>query len=1397
MQTRLLLITIFFVNISLGYAQSPVVKWKVKNPFEQKVFIENKGQYKIENKVVSKDILFGARQGGLQYYFTNNAIWIKREVAVNLTEEEIAQLQNQLEEKGAKEEEDKELNYKIEAQFHQINFMGANPSAEITSENEVSWYYNFTINGNVPVKARAYKKLTYRNLYPGIDMEFYFPQDTTGFEYSFIVHPGADVSQIKIKYPLNDGIQFIDGNNIVVKSQFGNFIDHAPVTSQQGKTIGCSFSLNNAIAGFIVSDYDKTQNLIIDPWTIIPKFTGLNDAYDVDWDNAGNCYIYGGTVPWQLIKYNSNGVMLWSFTEDFVAPITLYGDFAVDRNSQSVYVVDGIQPSSGAEIIKVNGSGAQVKIFSGNPNFYEMWRIAFNHCTNKAVIAGGGTSTPSFQACYLDTSLNNLSPVNILHTAECCHDEWGITLDNYGNCYTATSMAIKFPDSLSNLLLKLPLPSLTPATWTVNDGYKFAEASSTTFAFANFAGATNAFNGMTISNTDLFTYDSYVLKKWNSSTGAAVNSITVNIPVHDSLMYWSGLTSDDCDNIFLGSASIIKQYDGNLNFKASIQQPDTIYGLSLGKSNILYACGMGFVSATQLSLPACNNRITFSNKISNVNCPNPTGSAIVKPMGGVSSYSVSWNTTPQQTGDTATNLLAGNYIATIIDHPVSCTPDTVYDTVQIVNSSGKSNVIVNSPTLCSGNSAVLTATGATIYLWSPGTGLSATTGDTVTANPITTTTYTVIGVSSCPDTVRSIVTIIPTTLLTIKPPSPSVCDGQHVSLTVTGGTNYNWSPATGLSATTGDTVIVTPTASVKYTVTGMDSIGCPETGTDSVTFIVIPPLIIHPQSPSVCAGEKITLTAPLSGSGYSWSPALTLNSSTGDNVIATPSVTTTYTVTGTDSLGCTSKGTDSVIVTAAPPLIIHPQSPSVCLGQHITLSVTVNGSGYAWSPASTLISSTGDNVVATPSVTTTYTVTGIDSLGCNDSARVVLAVNPLPLITIVPPDSAICHGYSVRLTAGGASTYQWNPATGLNSATNSTVIANPSVTTIYRVNGTDSLGCIDSTNITITVIQNNIQVSPYNASVCQGNSLIISASGGTSYNWSPSIGLNKTSGDTVTAAPDSTTSYILIATGNGVCSDTEKVVVNVNLPPVLTVQPNAPEICDGQGIVLTASGASTYEWSPSTGLSQTIGSTVDAHPAVTSTYTVYGTDSSGCNDSTKFTLDLNSIPIDSFTSTAVSVCYPLQIQFSNTSSGAISYLWNFGDGVTSADQNPSHEFVKPGIYEVTLIAKSANGCTDTLSVADTITSYTANVYVSNSFTPLIPGVNQLFRPNIECTAATGYVFKVYDRWGMLLYETNNLTDGWDGTYKGKLQSLDTYVYYIQMTCGNCSFFKKGDVTLLK
>ncbi|HWY34679.1 MAG TPA: hypothetical protein VNX68_08530, partial [Nitrosopumilaceae archaeon] len=297
----------------------PAPKWTSHKPFEQKIFIENKGQYALKNKATNTDILFGARQDGLQYFFAKDGIWIKYIEKIERTKREIEKFKEQI---GEKENTDKDgeekidnvVKYKFVERFHRMEFIGAGASTTIIPEGEpLTQLYNFTIDNKTNVSAHAFKKITYKNLYQNIDMEIYFPEDKQGFKYNLILNPGADPNQIQIQYPLNTGISLSPEGNMIINSLIGDFTDHAPIATEENSSepVKCSFLLDKhkRIVTFNLENYNTSKTLIIDPWTTTPTYAGNNNAYDVDWDNAGNCYAYGGTPPFQVIKFNNAGAI--------------------------------------------------------------------------------------------------------------------------------------------------------------------------------------------------------------------------------------------------------------------------------------------------------------------------------------------------------------------------------------------------------------------------------------------------------------------------------------------------------------------------------------------------------------------------------------------------------------------------------------------------------------------------------------------------------------------------------------------------------------------------------------------------------------------------------------------------------------------------------------------------------------------------------------------------------------------------------------------------------------------------------------------------------------------------------------------------------------------------------
>ena len=346
------------------------------------------------------------------------------------------------------------------------------------------------------------------------------------------------------------------------------------------------------------------------------------------------------------------------------------------------------------------------------------------------------------------------------------------------------------------------------------------------------------------------------------------------------------------------------------------------------------------------------------------------------------------------------------------------------------------------------------------------------------------------------------------------------------------------------------TPIAFPTETTTYTVTVTDENGC--TDTDEVTvFVTTPPTVNAGSNVTICANASTNLSA--SGAvSYSWSPVTGLSNPTIANPIATPAMTTTYTVTGTAINGCTNEAQVTVFVMGNTG-ISAGNDTTICEGNMVQLNA-IGGSNYSWSPATGLSNPNIANPVATPSVTTTYTVTGVSTNGCPVVDMVTITVLPNPE-AIACEDKTICLGDSIQLIVTTHAQYSWSPTNTLLNPTSGTPIAFPTETTTYTVTVTDENGCTDTDEVVVFVNPPTpVNLGP-DRTVCGSGTVSLDAGEGIAYQWSPVTGLSNPNSRNPVATVTNTITYTVQVTNADGCVGTDNITINVNDSPIADAGP--------------------------------------------------------------------------------------------------------------------------------------------------------------------------------------------------------------------------------------------------
>ncbi len=396
--------------------------------------------------------------------------------------------------------------------------------------------------------------------------------------------------------------------------------------------------------------------------------------------------------------------------------------------------------------------------------------------------------------------------------------------------------------------------------------------------------------------------------------------------------------------------------------------------------------------------------------------------------------------------------------------------------------------------ICRGGSDVLTASGASTYIWSPAYALVPTTGAVVTASPTITTTYTVIGSSTfhCADTVK--VTVDVDTLLNhLKITGmDTICAGGHTTLTASGNdvSLFAWTPVTGLNCTICDTTVASPSETTKYEATAIDHFGCKDSV--GILIIVIPPPIISVVSEpnyfpiTLCRGTPLQLLA-FGAYSYVWSPNLFLSCDSCANPIATDTFNMVYLVKGYTHFGCVDSMSVKISVLDTNFNQVSGDT-AICIGgsaQLWAISHSVSSNldipSYLWTPATGLDNPTSYHPIATPDTTTTYTLVIRENACFFDTVKVKVSVEPYPVILLTPKSEHVSAGTAVQMTTTITNTpiqtYVWTPGNTVSCDT----CANPKITptaptTTYTVTVTSIYGCTSYDTVTIFIGCNSDQV---------------------------------------------------------------------------------------------------------------------------------------------------------------------------------------------------------------------------------------------------------------------------------------------------------------------------------
>lgn len=1001
-------------------------------------YIQNVGQYGKSYAGCGKmgNILYGYEGMGAPVLFTPKGLIHLLRNATQLSYERI--------ERQERTEKDKSTEQAgFTEKYITIEWLNANPHPEIIAEEMEAAYH---VYGMLQQKAPAFKKIIYKELYPGIDVVYSFiKSDNPGYEFSLVIKPGANISAVKMQYGGDVKSLRIDKEgNLTIHSDIGSIHQSSPVSfysgkENNGKKILTSCRVKNNIVGFILPDScDRTKEIIIDPFvTATGNLTGANNgiARDIDFDYNGNIYVAGGgdAAAQKLAKFDPAGVLLWTFSGVLVAPPWQfggsYGGWMVDKPTGNIYMGQGL--AGGFSVIRLRTDGLyDGYISTPNSNFLEDWKMIWscNGGTPKILIAGGGGNANNELALLAPPAVvpvtSNLSGLSGGH-----NDISDIVIDPVSNdMFTIYSIPVTgtVPD---NIIYKHPPPYTSASiAWQRPTGlFALREPANRPYT----TGLDNSSNTLAVNSSYLFYWDGKNLMAINKTTGVTVGT-TLIFPANTILLR-GGIFADECNNVFVGATNgTINVFKFNGSAFDDAAAPDititgfplaAVYDMSYDNArSLLYVCGNGFVAAVDVAAYCPSTTYSISIEQDCINAGITATLNPVPPAGTSITYVLYDGATQVATNTTGvfTGLTIGiNYTLKVFLNQACSGTQVVKDFVL----SGTPLLIINNP------------------------------------------------LAVC-----------------IPDGSADITDASVTAGSVPGLTLSYWLDALATVLCNNPAAVVAGTYYIKATVVGSP---CPD-----VKPVIVPslpvPVADAGQDTTICFGQN----AQLSGSGavsYSWSPIIYLDDplSANPRVINPRAGNLVYHLTVTDANGCHSIADEQVIITVtSPPKIYVPADTIIAFNQPLQLNVIdVNNSGlvnFAWLPVTGLNNAFIKNPVAFLNGDIIYQVTASTASDCKAIAYVRVKVYKGPeiyvpsafttngdglndLLYAIPVGIKVFHYFSIYSRWGQLVFTTSNPAVGWDGKVQG--VSQSSAVFVWMAEAVDYFGNLIKRKGTVTLLR--------------------------------------------------------------------------------------------------------------------------------------------------------------------------------------------------------------------------------------------------------------------------------------------------------------------------------------